>query len=80
MKGLINGFKWLISAIKEIWEFVGNALNGLVLAFKALAITIKTATTTILNLPDWLQAFGIITITICGIYFVIGRSAGKSDK
>lgn len=79
MKAIVQGFQWLINTITEAWEFLMSIVNGLILALRCVAQMTKMAIETIGNFPDWLQAFGIITITICGIYIVIGREAGKSE-
>lgn len=79
MNAIISGFDWLINFLKDIWEFIGSILSGLTLAFQYVFYVIDMSIDFILNMPSWLQAFGIISITICGVYFVIGRQAGKSD-
>lgn len=79
MKAIVSGIKWIISFFKEIWEFLESLISGLILAFRYLFIIVELAIKTIGNLPDWLQAFGIITISITAMYFVIGRQAGKTE-
>ena len=79
MKAVVQGFQWLINTITEAWEFLMDMLSGLILALRCVAKMTKMAVQTIANFPDWLQAFGIITITICGIYILVGREAGKTD-
>ena len=80
MQAIFDGFTWLIDFFTQVWEFIGSILSGLVLAFRYVFVIIELSITTIGNLPDWLQAFGIITITITGVYFVIGRNAGKTES
>lgn len=79
MKAIKSGLKWIMNFFKDLWEFAESLISGLALAFKYVFIIIDLAIETILQLPPWIQAFGIITITICGVYFVIGREAGKSE-
>lgn len=79
MEAISQGFQWLIDTITQIWEFFMSMLSGIMLAFRYLFVIMELAIQTIGNLPDWLQAFGIITISITVMYFVIGREAGKSD-
>lgn len=78
MEAITQGFQWIIDTITQAWEFLMNMINGLILALKCVAKMTQMAIETIVNFPDWLQAFGIITITICGIYIVVGREAGKT--
>lgn len=78
MKAIEQGFQWLIDTITEAWEFLMSIINGLIVALKCVAEMRQVAIDTITNLPDWIQAFAIITITICGIYIVVGREAGKT--
>lgn len=79
MEAIAQGFQWLIDTITQIWEFFMSMLSGIMLAFRYLFVIMELAIKTIGNLPDWLQAFGIITISITVMYFVIGREAGKTE-
>ena len=80
MKAIEEGFTWLIDFFVNIWEFLESIMSGLILAFRYVFIVVELALNLILNLPDWLQAFGIITISITAVYFVIGRSAGNNES
>lgn len=79
MEAIAEGFQWLIDTVTQAWEFLMNMISGLILALRCVAQMTQMAIETIANFPDWLQAFGIITITICGIYIVVGREAGKTE-
>lgn len=79
MKAITSGIKWIISFFKDLWEFAESLISGLVLAFRYLFVIVELAIKTIGNFPDWLQAFGIITISLTAMYFVIGRTAGKTE-
>lgn len=79
MKAIQEGFTWLINFLKDLYEFLMTMISGLILAFKYLFKMMQMALDIILDLPDWLQAFGIITISITVMYFVIGRNAGKTE-
>lgn len=80
MKAIISGIKWIISFFKQIWDFIGTLLKGIAVAFQILGRIITLTLNTIITLPSWIQGFLMITITITIIYFIIGRSAGKSDE
>ena len=79
MRAIINGFKWLISAIKMIFEFIMNFFKAITMLFEFLYNIINVALTTILTLPPYIQAFAYITIAISIIYIIVGRNTGKSD-
>lgn len=79
MQAIIDGFDWLISSFKMVFDFIGNTFETLGMAFKYIYTIVRLATDLIGTFPTWLQAFGLISVTICAIYMVIGREAGKSD-
>ena len=79
MKGIINAFTTLIDIVKMIFGIIMSIFETLGMVFRYLITIIDLVFTTILTLPSWLQAFAIITVAISIAYFLIGRSAGKSD-
>ncbi|MDE5889052.1 MAG: hypothetical protein K2H20_03435 [Bacilli bacterium] len=79
MGAIIDAFDWLINFFKTIFNFISNTFETLGMVFKYIYTIIRLATDVILTLPTWLHAFGFITISICAIYMIIGREAGKSD-
>lgn len=79
MQGIINGFTFLAEVIKMIFSFISSAINTVVMVFTYLITIVMVAFDVVLTLPEWLQAFAIITISISVAYFLIGRNAGKSD-
>lgn len=79
IKAIISGFTWLIDTITMLIDFIFGIFEVIGMVFTYLATIIDLAVNVVLTLPSWLQAFGLITIAICGVYFVIGREAGKSD-
>lgn len=80
MNAIIDGFNWLIEFFKTIFDFISNTFETIGMAFGYIHTIISLAIGVISGLPTWLQAFGFITISICAIYVVIGRDAGKSDS
>lgn len=78
MKGIIDGITWLISTIKMLIDFVFNAISSLISLFTYLGTIVNIVTTTLLTLPDWLIAFGSISLSICVLYIVLGRQGGKN--
>lgn len=79
MEAIAQGFQWIIDTTTQAWDFLMSMVNGLIIALRCVASMRQMAIDIITSLPDWIMAFGLITITICGIYIVIGREAGKSD-
>ena len=79
MSGIINGITWFIDAIKMIFDIIMNFFDTIGMVFRYLFTIVQIAFTTITTLPSWLQAFALITVSISIAYFLIGRSAGKSD-
>lgn len=80
MQAIIDGFNWIISFFKTIFDFIMTTFETLAMVFRYIATIVQLAFTVILTLPTWLQAFGIITISVCSVYIVIGREAGKSKE
>lgn len=79
MKAIISGFTFLIDFIKMIFGFISSTINTIVMVFKYLVTIVGLAFNVVTTLPDWLQAFAIITIAISVAYILIGRTAGRSD-
>lgn len=79
MEAILEGFTWLIDTIKAIWTFISNIFETLGMVFEYIGKIVTIATQVVLTLPPWIQAIGMITISICSIYIVVGREAGKSD-
>lgn len=79
MKAIISGFTWIIDFFKMIFNFISSTLTTIGLVFRYLITIVGLAFDTVLTLPEWLQAFCIITLAISIAYFLIGRNPGKSD-
>ncbi len=80
MNAIIDGFNWIISFFRTIFDFFSTTFEILGLVFKYIYTCIRLANDIIPTLPTWLQAFGLITISICAIYMIIGREAGKTKE
>lgn len=72
LKDILNFIRTLFSIVMNIFKTIGNAFNYLISIGKTVISVLAT-------FPSWLQAFGMITLTISIAYFMIGREAGKSD-
>lgn len=79
MEALVDGFEWIIEFFKTVWGFIQNIFAAITVAFDIIARIITLSFEYILTFPTWIQGFLIVTITISVVYFIVGRSAGKSD-
>lgn len=80
MSAIIDGFNWIIDFFRTIFDFITNTFTTLAMVFQYIFTIVEVATNVILSLPTWLQAFGLITISVCAVYIIVGRDAGKSDS
>ena len=80
MSAIIDGFNWIIEFFKTIFNFIGSTFETLGMVFTYIFTIIQVCTSVISTLPSWLQAFGLITLSVCSIYIIIGREAGKSES
>lgn len=79
MEALVDAFEWIIEFFKTVWGFIQNIFSAITVAFDIIARIITMSFEYILTFPVWIQGFLIVTITISVVYFIVGRSAGKSD-
>uniref|UniRef100_A0AAU8AXG5 Uncharacterized protein n=1 Tax=Dulem virus 71 TaxID=3145782 RepID=A0AAU8AXG5_9VIRU len=80
MQAIIDGFNWIIDFFKTIFSFITNTFTTIGMAFQYIATIVELCYKTIADLPNYLQAFGLITISICAIYLVINRPSGRSKE
>lgn len=80
MESITEAIENLIEFIETIWELIGNILSGITVAFDILARIITLAYEFIATTPAYIQAFMIMTIVVSVVYFIVGRSTGKSDN
>lgn len=80
MGAIIDGFNWIIDLFTTIFDFIFNIFDTIGMVFAYLSTIIQMCTSVLMTFPNWLRAFGFITISICAIYMVVGRDAGKTDK
>ena len=83
MKGLYTGFQTLIGSIRSIISFIQTIWGFLVNVIKSIGDLIgllinmfSIVTGIILTLPTWLIAFATLTLSICILFLVLGRSHG----
>lgn len=80
MGWLIDFFEWLGDVITMAFDFLVNIIESTTLLLDYLGLITDFSSDFITSLPSWLQAFGTITITICILYMILGRSAGRSKS
>lgn len=79
MDAIIKAINNLIENIQSIWEFIQNIFSGLTVAFDILGRIITMAIEFLLTWPAYIQAFAVVTIIISVVFFLVGRTSGKSD-
>lgn len=72
IKEILNFIRTFFSIVMKIFKTIGQTFNYLISIGQTIISILAT-------FPAWLQAFGMITLTISIAYFMIGREAGKSD-
>lgn len=78
MKGILSGLKNILDFIKLFARFMNNMLNNTWKVLKWVGAVASKTGAIILTLPDYIQIFATITITVCILYLILGRSHGKS--
>lgn len=77
MKKIISAIKGLFDIISLVFSLVTGFLENLLMLFKYLMKALSTALVFVGTLPQWLQIFGTITISISVMYIILGRSGGS---
>lgn len=80
MQFLMDFVDFIISTVRTVWDFFMNMISSLTLLVKYLGIVLQICTSAILTMPDWLQAFGMLTITVSILYMTLGRQTGGKKQ
>lgn len=80
MEAITEAIENLIEFIETLWNLISHILSGITVAFDILGRIVTMAVEFILTTPAYIQSFMLVTITISVVYFIIGRSTGKSDN
>lgn len=78
MQDILAFFDWFGNLCMTIFDFVVGLIEDLITMLEYVGVAATNAFDMIANLPDWMQGFAIITITISIIFVIVGRNAGKS--
>lgn len=80
MQFLIDFVDFIISTVRTVWDFFLNFVSSITLLIKYLGIVMQICLSAILTMPDWLQAFGMLTITVSILYMTLGRNTGGKKQ
>lgn len=77
MEMIKNGFEFIVNFFKTIGNLIQNIFEmNMKMTTIGIAIMQKTGQA-IANMPQWLQYFAILTLSVSLLYLIIGRNAGK---
>ena len=79
LQGVINAINNVIEFLKTIIKFINSIFKSIGVALNIILQMSVKIVVWIATLPSWLIAFATITFIISMIYFIIGRTTGKSD-
>lgn len=80
MQYIINFIDWITNTITSLWDLLVGLIENLILLVEYIGIAAELAFNIIGTLPDWLQAFGFITITVSILYMILGRNTGGTKE
>lgn len=78
MNYIINFIDWITDTVTSLWDLLVGIIENLILLVEYIGLAAEIAFGVVASLPDWLQAFGLITITVLILYMILGRNAGGS--
>lgn len=76
MRWIQNALQSLLEGIQTIFEFVISLVTGLIEVVKFLPRVFSTLFSSIGQMPSFLTAFAVLTVTILILYIVVGRDNG----
>lgn len=71
---------FFVSTITSLWNFFTGLIENFILFFKYLVAVLIVCTDLITEIPQWLQMFAIITLTVSILYLLLGRSTGGQKE
>lgn len=77
IQDFINSFSEKITAVFDFFE---NLIDNTVLLFEYIGVASNNAYALVDSLPDWLQAFGLITVLVSVLFTILGRSTGGAKN
>lgn len=79
MKGIINGFSFIINLFKSIVDMFMYIIKSIITMFRIIGGIINIIFELMNTLPYWLTAFISVTLMVSVLYIIVGRNPGKSD-
>ena len=77
MGKIISAVKGLFEIVQLVFSLVTGFLSNLLKLFYYLTKALANALIFVGTLPQWLQIFGTITISISVMYIILGREGGS---
>lgn len=77
MRAIIDGLSQIFSFFVMIGEMVRHFFTSIIEMFKMLFSVTFTVGSLTATLPPWLVGFATATLSVCIIYLIVGREAGK---
>lgn len=76
MKWIQEALQSLLDGLQTIFDFVVSLVTGLIDVVKFLPRVFSTLFSSIGQMPSFLTAFAVLTVTILILYIVVGRDNG----
>lgn len=76
MKWIQEALQSLLDGLQTIFDFVVSLVTGLIEVVKFLPRVFSTLFSSIGQMPSFLTAFAVLTVTILILYIVVGRDNG----
>lgn len=73
-------FDWIVNFFQNIWDFISDFFERILMLITYVRLAAQLFLDLIAAMPSWLQAFGVITLTVSIIYIVLGRQTGGQKQ
>ena len=77
IQDFINSFTEKIGAFFDFFE---QLIGNLLLMFDYISLAATNAYALVDSLPDWLKAFGLVTVLVSILFTILGRSTGGAKN
>lgn len=66
--------------IGAVFDFFESLIRNLLLMFDYIGLAATNAYALVDSLPDWLKAFGLVTVLVSILFTILGRSTGGAKN
>lgn len=66
--------------IGAVFDFFEQLIGNLLLMFDYISLAATNAYALVDSLPDWLKAFGLVTVLVSILFTILGRSTGGAKN